>query len=153
MIAVDLLKPGDGLFGLIPFFIPHKGAAQGKQQLRILRLQAQRLVWPASLDGDAAAIAAMTERLMLTEQLAKLELGEQGTPSLETPLLEMTDPQVIELGVSMGMGKLCGLAWSCAGGGPQACGGCVGCRRRRQALEAGGIIEGEAPGKRGRRAG
>ncbi len=117
------------------------------------RMQAQRLVWPASLDGDAAAIAAMTERLMLTEQLAKLELGEQGTPSLETPLLEMTDPQVIELGVSMGMGKLWGLAWSCAGGGPQACGVCVGCRRRRQALEAGGIVEGEAPGKRSRRAG
>jgi 7-cyano-7-deazaguanine synthase in queuosine biosynthesis len=59
-------------------------------------------------------------------------------PWVQTPLLEFTDAQVVQLGVQLGVSFK--LAWSCTRrSGP--CGGCPGCRRRAAAFDAAGLVD------------
>ena len=99
--------------------------------------QAEAVVWPVSVNGDVQAGALATEQAVLCEHLAEAE-AEQ-TPRIETPLAEMTDQQVIELGGQLGVDWK--LAWSCARPGEQPCMACAGCRRRTQAFDKAGIVD------------
>ena len=99
--------------------------------------QAESVVWPVSVNGDIQAGALATEQAVLCEHLAEAE-AEQ-TPRIETPLAEMTDQQVIELGGQLGVDWK--LAWSCARPGEQPCMACAGCRRRTQAFDKAGIVD------------
>jgi len=99
--------------------------------------QAQAIVWPVSVNGDPKQGALATEQAVLCEHLAESE-SEQ-TPRIETPLAEMTDQQVIELGGQLNVDW--SLAWSCARPGEQPCHACAGCRRRAQAFDKAGIVD------------
>lgn len=99
--------------------------------------QAESVIWPVSVNGDSQAGALATEQAVLCEHLAEAE-AEQ-TPRIETPLAEMTDQQVIELGGQLGVDWK--LAWSCNRPGEQPCMACGGCRRRSQAFDKAGIVD------------
>ena len=99
--------------------------------------QAEAVVWPISVNGDATRGAQATEQAVLCEHLAQNEA--ETSPRIETPLIEMTDQQVIEVGGQLGVDW--SLAWSCARPGETPCQACGGCRRRSQAFERAGVID------------
>ena len=107
------------------------GLAEARHQ------QAEAVIWPVSLNGDAQQGAQATEQSVLCEHLAESE-SEQ-TPRIETPLLEMTDQQVVELGGQLGVDWQ--LAWTCTRPGEHPCRACGGCRRRQQAFDKAGIVD------------
>ncbi len=98
---------------------------------------ADRVVWPVTCEGDAQAIARVTEQTLLCNQLADLE--GPNAPQVDAPLAEYTDRQVIELGAQLGVSWY--LAWSCAKGGERGCGECIGCRRRSRAFDLAGVLD------------
>ena len=57
-----------------------------------------------------------------------------GVPALEAPLLDLTDRQVMELGMQLDVPWA--LAWSCDLEGPAPCRVCAGCRRRQEHFAA-----------------
>lgn len=99
--------------------------------------QAEAVIWPVSVNADPKLGALATEQAVLCEHLAQTE-SEQ-SPRIETPLIEMTDQQVIELGGQLEVDW--SLAWSCARPGEQPCRACGGCRRRQQAFDKAGIVD------------
>lgn len=104
---------------------------------------AKRLVWPAQVDADFDAVATLTEQAMLTQHLAQLDQLSSGAeatmPTIETPLLEMTDQQLVELGGQLKVPWH--LAWTCQNREEKPCRLCHACRRRHQAFEAAGVID------------
>jgi 7-cyano-7-deazaguanine synthase in queuosine biosynthesis len=99
--------------------------------------QAERVVWPAAYNGVVKAMARGTEQVVLCEHLADLEGGPM--PRIETPLLELADQQLIELGGQLGVPW--DLAWSCLGDGDRMCRVCPACRRRKAAFDAAGVVD------------
>lgn len=99
--------------------------------------QAEAVVWPVSVNGDATQGAITTEQAVLCDHLAQNEA--ESSPRIETPLVEMTDQQVIELGGQLDCDF--SLAWSCSRPGETPCQACGGCRQRAQAFERAGIID------------
>lgn len=104
---------------------------------------AKRLVWPAQVDADFDTVATLTEQAMLTQHLAQLDQFPADTealmPTIETPLLEMTDRQLVELGGQLNVPWH--LAWTCQNREENPCRLCHACRRRHQAFEAAGMID------------
>ena len=110
------------------------------------RHQASRLVYPASYGLDPEPLSRATERLLLIEQLARdeaiapdSEIDEAPTPTIDTPLFELTDPQVIELGGQLGVDFA--LTWTCREDAPHPCQACRACRRRKTAFERAGLAD------------
>ena len=99
--------------------------------------QAEAVVWPISVNGDAIQGAQATEQAVLCDHLAQNEA--ESSPRIETPLAEMSDQQIIELGGQLEIDF--SLAWSCARPGETPCNACGGCRRRAQAFEKAGVID------------
>ncbi len=108
-----------------------------------IAVRASRLVWPAQVNGDFDRVARMTEQMVLVQHLGQLEPGVGGPagapPMVETPLLELTDRQVIELGGQLDVPWL--LAWTCQLHPDRPCMGCDACRRRSAAFEAAGMAD------------
>lgn len=122
-------------------------------------LNAVRLVWPVQHNGGFEFAARVTEQLVLLRQLAQIDLEEAAQrgverpaaalstdgslpapiPEIDTPLLDLTDQQVIELGGQMDVPWY--LAWSCLLPQERPCRLCTACRRRRQAFDAAGMID------------
>ncbi len=102
-----------------------------------IELGIDRLVWPGQFDGDHEQIAAVTEQIILLEQLA--QLSHEHLPTIETPLLELTDTQVLELGSHLEVPWK--LAWSCQLHGEKPCMVCPPCRRRQQIFEHAGLAD------------
>ncbi len=93
-------------------------------------MNAQRLVWPIQAGEDFDTVAAVTEQIILLEQLAELELGY---PLKITPLLlEVNNKQLIEIGHQMDVPWE--LSRSCTITNVDPCRGCEGCRRRTVAF-------------------
>ena len=99
--------------------------------------QAARVIWPVSVNAESRSLAQASEQMQLCRHLAEAEAG--GMPEIEAPLLEMSDQQVIELGAQLDVPWR--LAWSCLGQGERPCRTCTGCRRRKAAFEAAGIVD------------
>lgn len=99
--------------------------------------QADQIIWPASYDGDVKAVARATEQTMLADQSSDLDPG--GAVRISTPLLELTDRQVVELGAELKVPWH--LSWSCVGPAEIPCRACGGCRRRKAAFQLAGIID------------
>jgi len=108
-------------------------AALGSARL----LQAGSVIWPASCNGEAKAVAQATEQTMLADQSCDCDLGE--SPRVQTPLLELTDRQVVELGEELGVPW--NKSWSCLGSAEIPCRACPGCRRRKAAFTSAGIVD------------
>jgi 7-cyano-7-deazaguanine synthase in queuosine biosynthesis len=94
-----------------------------------------RIIWPAACDASAAGIALAQEVLTLVGHLAQAEGFDR--LRIDTPLLSLTDRQVIELGVRLGV--MWSAAWVCVQDGPVSCEACTGCRRRWKAFESAGV--------------
>lgn len=102
-----------------------------------IELGTTRLVWPAQANSDFTKASEIAEQTLLTQQLAQVE--HVNPPSVDTPLLDLSDQQVIELGGQMDLPWK--LAHSCQMQGDQACLVCASCRRRQAAFEAAGMID------------
>ncbi|MCE9589770.1 MAG: 7-cyano-7-deazaguanine synthase [Planctomycetes bacterium] len=102
-----------------------------------VELDAERIIWPCQVNGDYATVARVTEQIVLLQHMIQLEHPDP--PPIETPLLEHTDVQVVELGGSLGAPWQ--LAWSCMIPGEVPCRMCPVCRRRHAAFEAAGVID------------
>lgn len=102
-----------------------------------IRVKAQRIIWPAQCDAGEDGMMRTTEQLVLVQHLAQLEHAD--LPEIDTPLLELSDKQLIELGGQLDVPWK--LAWSCQHAGDQPCGACDPCRRRRRAFESAGIVD------------
>lgn len=99
--------------------------------------QAEAVIWPVSVNADGHQGAQATEQVVLCQHLAEAEAEQQ--PRIETPLIEMNDQQVIELGSQLGVDWK--LAWTCTRPGDLPCMACAGCRRRAQAFDQAGVID------------
>lgn len=102
-----------------------------------VRLRALRLIWPIQTDADFATVTRLTEQVVLIEHLAQLE--QQQVPSIEMPLLELSDQQLIELGAQLEVPWP--LAWTCMLSQDKPCAACPPCRHRHFAFEAAGIVD------------
>lgn len=100
-------------------------------------LQADQVIWPKSCGGEVKAIAQATEQAMLADQLGDIEQG--GAPRILTPLLELTDRQVVELGAELEVPWH--LSWSCQGSADIPCRMCPGCKRRKAAFASACIVD------------
>src|SRR6185369_15642885 len=98
-------------------------------------LGATRLIYPAQANGDFDALARATESLVLLRHLASLEVAKPKTdvPLIESPLLELSDQQLVELGNQLGVPWE--LAWTCTVGADAQCKVCPACRRRLRAFQ------------------
>lgn len=99
--------------------------------------QARRVIWPAAFNADVNAVANATEQTILADQSGDSDLGD--APRIDTPLLELSDRQVIELGEELKVPWA--LSWSCLGSAELPCRACPGCRRRKAAFQAAGVID------------
>ncbi len=99
--------------------------------------QAARVIWPASFNADFSAVAKATEQTILADQSGDLDIGD--APHIDTPLLELNDQQVIELGEELNVPWA--LSWSCQGSAELPCRACPGCRRRKAAFQSAGVID------------
>jgi len=95
------------------------------------------VVWPVSVNADSKQGALATEQAVLCEHLAQAESDR--CPRIETPLAEMSDQQIIELGDQLGVDWR--LAWTCTRPGETPCMACAGCRRRSQAFDKAGVVD------------
>ncbi|WP_432798778.1 7-cyano-7-deazaguanine synthase [Poriferisphaera sp. WC338] len=105
------------------------------QQARFL--QSERIIWPCSFNQDMKTIARATEQMLLLDHLADLEGVPM--PRIETPLIELTDKQIIELGAQLDVPWQFG--WSCLTQNPKPCRACPACLRRKQAFQSAGLID------------
>jgi len=103
------------------------------------RSEAARVVWPIQQDADADRVAEATEQIVLAQHLAQLEFGREKLPRIETPLLELTNKQLVELGGQLGVPFE--LAWSCLLHQERACRVCEACRRRKASFDAAGVVD------------
>ncbi|MFI4859502.1 MAG: 7-cyano-7-deazaguanine synthase [Phycisphaerales bacterium JB063] len=99
--------------------------------------QAGTVVWPISVNGQTKSAAQATEQAMLCEHLAQAE--QEPAPRIDTPLVEFTDAQVIELGGQLEVDWT--ATWSCNRPGERPCRACAGCRRRHTAFDRAGIVD------------
>ncbi len=102
-----------------------------------VRLGANRLVWPVTAGEDLDLVSRVTESLVLLEHVVKLETGAE--LAIETPLMDMTPRQVVEVGEQLGVNWR--LSRSCRMDQGPACGACAGCARRAEAFAAAHVID------------
>lgn len=101
-----------------------------------------RLIWPVQPGPEYTHLSAVSETIMLVEDLMHTTLGEAAI-TVETPLLEMTDRQVIEVGHKMDVSW--SLARTCLSERAQPCQNCWGCDRRWRAFDEAGIEDPQGP--------
>jgi 7-cyano-7-deazaguanine synthase in queuosine biosynthesis len=98
-------------------------------------MQATRIIWPVSFNGDFSEISRATEQTVLTRHLASIETGNP--PIIECPVMDLTGRQIIETGTQLNVPWE--LSWSCEREGEEICGRCGGCRKRSAAFDAAGV--------------
>lgn len=106
-----------------------------------VRYKAGRVVWPVAPHSQSSSLSQAVDQVMLVEQLALSELPEP--IAINTPLLELSDQQVLELGAQLQVKW--SLAWSCMEEGKVPCRQCDGCRRRAKAMTAAGMVDSDRP--------
>jgi len=94
------------------------------------RLGARRLIWPVRVGDAFDAISQIAEALVLLEHAAELET--EADLRIETPLLDMTLVQVIEVGQQMNVPWQ--LTRTCVMSAGEACGRCACCKQRAEAF-------------------
>jgi hypothetical protein len=100
-----------------------------------VQLGAARLVLPVCVGDSFDDLAQITEALVLLEHAAQVESGH--ALKVETPLLDMTLEQVIEVGQKLGVPWR--LARVCVQRHPRPCGECSACRTYAQAFSRVGV--------------
>jgi len=100
-----------------------------------VQLKADRVIWPQQVGGELTRVAGATETVMLLQQMLKLEIGRE--VPIDTPLIEMTGRQLVEVGHTLDVPWQ--MARSCDGPRPEPCGECFGCRKRHESFRAAGL--------------
>ena len=95
-----------------------------------LRIGAGRLIWPVQVGSGFEDVARVTETVVLARQLIAAEHAQD--IEIDTPLVEMTDVQLLEVGQQMGVPWELGR--SCTGSTDEPCQQCAGCARRVSAF-------------------
>lgn len=93
------------------------------------RLGSQRLVWGVRAGEDFDKLSQITEAIIMVEHLAR---AAGATLRVQTPLLEMTGEEIVEVGEQLGVPWQ--LSRDCWLDGEQPCGRCVGCDEREHAF-------------------
>ena len=101
-------------------------------------MEAKCLIWPAQFNDAFDDCAQVTEQAVLMQTLAQLDYGHE-VPEIETPLLELDDQQVIELGAQLEVPWE--LAWTCLLHGESPCRVCDACQCRRAAFDAASMVD------------
>ena len=109
-----------------------------------IQLSAARLVWPVQAGEDYQTIAHVTETILMVEQVARFS-GYEGL-EVQTPLLEITDRQLIEIGHQMNVPWE--MARTCMTRNWDSCGRCAGCIWRDKAFSEAAIEDPAAPANR-----
>jgi 7-cyano-7-deazaguanine synthase in queuosine biosynthesis len=114
-----------------------------------VEMGANRLIWPVQVNAQARLAAQITEQTTLLSHLTELEvtpgsptaaaLPDGQSPVIETPLLELSDQQVVELGAQLNVPWR--LTWSCDLDGGRPCKVCPSCQRRHAAFAAAGLTD------------
>jgi 7-cyano-7-deazaguanine synthase in queuosine biosynthesis len=103
-----------------------------------LAFKADRLIWPVQSGADFTVVSKLTEQVTLAMHLMQLEaFTNTKLPVVETPLLDLSDQQLIELGVQMGVPWE--LGWTCLLRGQEPCRVCDACRRRQAGFDSAGL--------------
>ena len=102
-----------------------------------VELDASRIVWPAQFNGSADHIAKVMEQVVLIRHIAEVE--HSTLPAIETPLLDFTDQQLVEIGLQLDVPWT--KSWSCDLNGEKPCLVCAACRRRHSGFEAAGVVD------------
>ncbi len=92
--------------------------------------RAHRVIWPIQAGDDFETIGRVTELVLMVRHAMALEFQDEIV--IETPFLDLSDKQLIELGQQMRVPWE--LARSCYLDGLEPCGDCIACHRRRQAF-------------------
>lgn len=98
-------------------------------------LKAKTLIWPIQVCGEFHNAAKVIETLQLLQQIIGLDYT--GELLAQTPLLELTDRQILETGHQMDLPWQ--LTRSCDQAEEVPCGNCHGCHRRIAAFAAAGM--------------
>lgn len=129
----------------IPHLSGRIGHAEGRDDARLplrraqlllaasgqaLQMQADRVIWPIQVGSGFDDIAGVTESVVLMRHLIETEHGRD--MPIETPLLEMTDAQLVEVGQQMDVPWM--LARSCMVKPDDPCMRCAACTRRASAF-------------------
>jgi len=93
------------------------------------------VVWPAQVGPDSGRITAAVERATLVGELAGI--GGAGTLTIDVPLIDLDDRQVLDLADDGGAPLT--AFWPCDRGGPEPCRGCLGCSRWQEAFAEAGM--------------
>ncbi|MBI1336057.1 MAG: hypothetical protein GC164_03740 [Phycisphaera sp.] len=104
---------------------------------RAIEFGTPRVIWPVQANADLNTITRTSEQVLLLQQTVELEHPQQ--PLVQTPLLELTDRQLVELGVQQDVPWE--KAWSCQMAGTKPCKSCETCRRRKAAFIAAGVVD------------
>lgn len=94
------------------------------------RLGVQRLIWGVRAGDDFDKLSQVTEAIVMVEHLARA--AGAGTLRVETPLLEMSGREIVEVGEQLGVPW--SLSRDCWMGADEPCGVCIGCDERRHAF-------------------
>ncbi|MDX1564858.1 MAG: 7-cyano-7-deazaguanine synthase [Phycisphaeraceae bacterium] len=92
-----------------------------------LQHHAQRLIWPIQCGDDIQAMAHATETILTVQQLVRFV--HDVDLSIETPLMELSDRQMLEVGHQLGVPWE--MAQTCLDGAPDPCHKCTGCLWRK----------------------
>ena len=102
-----------------------------------IEIQADHIIWPIQMNGGFEDAAIATEQVILTETIARL--SQDQLPQIESPFLELSDRQLIQLGSQLEVPWQ--LAWTCMFSGEQPCRACDPCRQRQAAFDDAGIVD------------
>lgn len=113
--------------------------AQSELLLRALaaaeQCRSSRIIWPHQVGPSFDVVGPVVERAATLAAIPGM--ADHGEPiPVELPMLDLTDEQVVELADDSGASLR--AFWPCAGGGPEPCGDCIGCRRWMDAFEQAG---------------
>jgi 7-cyano-7-deazaguanine synthase in queuosine biosynthesis len=97
----------------------------------------QRIVWPIQVGPDPERMGIYVEITASLTEIADLEGGAAGSISIDLPLLDLDDRQVVDLSDDCGA-SMDGF-WPCEAGGSEPCGECPTCRRWRHAFESAAV--------------
>ena len=98
---------------------------------------AERLVWPIQPGDDFRMIAHVTETILMVQQLVRFVHDRD--LEIETPLLELTDRQLVEVGHQMDVPWE--MSRSCLMQTAEPCFRCAGCRWRAKAFSQASILD------------
>ena len=100
-----------------------------------VQFHAKQIIWPVQIGADVDQLSKVVESVLLLQQLIKLEVNRP--IAIETPFLDFTDRQLVEVGHQMNVPWE--LSRSCQQKSNEFCGTCFPCRKRSQAFLAAGV--------------